>query len=427
MLAGCLAPLLLTGCLSASKKVAREMPPLHARWQADVAHQSALPERSLDWPAALALLHANNSKLRGARNDITNSFELARQVFKDLIPTIDLRAGAAKSLSDLPATSLSDVTFNIDSIFNVPGVVNFNSRLFAGRLEVLRAKTAYRLAEREQTIDLYKLFLEAHENDEAAAELKAERKLAEGVLRADQLSGQLMLKDIKTRELLLVKDREDFQGRIGDILMNRDFRWILTTNGLPAFDYNINPLHLNDTNHVAQLQTRLVAIELVGAWAQIQGIKLQYWPELTIFVTGPSVFQISNGHAQFWSASDIVAEADFFWTIDTRGYVGLQLRQTRREQELQAAQLRQDSQKLIDQLIAAQRTESSVHEQIKQLDQLIPLMQQFPQNVDLNSIVQAAESNRSLREQRTKLRRELAELDTLFWFVDDPRWPATAL
>ncbi|HZQ45836.1 MAG TPA: hypothetical protein VFC07_02395, partial [Verrucomicrobiae bacterium] len=71
----CLALLLLTGCLSPEKKVAREMPVLHARWQADVARQAALPERTLNWPQALALLRSNNLKLRSARVDITNSQE----------------------------------------------------------------------------------------------------------------------------------------------------------------------------------------------------------------------------------------------------------------------------------------------------------------------------------------------------------------
>ena len=146
-----------------------------------------------------------------------------------------------------------------------------------------------------------------------------------------------MLKDIKTRELSLAKSRDEFQSRVADIFMDRQYHWLLTTNGLPRFDYEDHPLRLNDTNRIAQLQMHLVAIELVGAWAQIQGIKLQYWPELTIFVTGPSVFQVANGHAQFWSSGDVVAQADFFWSIDTRGYVGLQLRQTRRAQELQKA------------------------------------------------------------------------------------------
>ncbi|MDB6112637.1 MAG: hypothetical protein JWR69_4387, partial [Pedosphaera sp.] len=108
-----------------------------------------------------------------------------------------------------------------------------------------------------------------------------------------------------------------------------------------------------------------------------------------------------------------------------RGYVRLQLRQTRREQELQLARLRQDSQELIDRLLAAQRLAGSLQEQVGQLDRLISLLDNVPQELDLNSLLQAADSNRSLRYQRFKLRRDLAEVNTLFWFVDEQQWASS--
>ncbi|MDB6019435.1 MAG: hypothetical protein JWR19_3924 [Pedosphaera sp.] len=398
------------------------MPEVQARWQADVARQAALPERSVAWPEALGLLETNNLKLRAARVDITNAQELASQVFRDLIPTINLRSGATRSIKNIPATSFDDVTFNIDSFFNVPGVVNFDSRWFAGRLTVLRAKAAYQLERREQTIELYKLFLEAREEQEIANELKSERTLATALQQADEWAGQIMLKEIESQQLVQAKSRESLQTRIGEILGDGQYRWVLRSQGLPDFQYENVPLPLGDTNRVAQLQMKLVALELVRAWAQIHGIKLQYWPELTIFVSGPSAFQRVNGQSHFWSSAEVTATADFFWTLDTRGYVGQQLRQTRREQELEAARLRQDTEELIDRLLAAQRLASSLRREIEQLDQLIGVLESVPQNLDLDSVLQAAENNRSLRYQRFKLRRDLAEVNALFWFVDEQKW-----
>lgn len=398
---------------------------VQTRWQADVARHAALPERTLDWAEALTLLEADNLKLRAARVDITNAQELAYQVFRDLIPNVNLRSGLTRSLKDIPSTSFDDVTFNIDSFFNVPGVVNFDARLFAGRLGVLRAKAAYQLARREQAIELYKLFLEAREKQEIRAELKSERLLADAVAQADELAGPIMLKEIESEQLGLEKSLVDLQTHIGEVLADPQYRWVLSTNGLPDFQYESQPLMLSDTNRVASLQMKLVALELVRAWAQIRGIKLQYWPELTIFVTGPSVYQRVNGENQFWSSADVRATANFFWTLDTRGYVSLQLRQTRREQELELARLKQDSQELIDRLLAAQRLAGSLRKQIRDLDRLIALLDNVPHELDLNSILQAAESNRSLRYQRFKLRRDLAEVNTLFWFVDEQQWAST--
>jgi outer membrane protein TolC len=413
---------LLAGCLSARREVDKKLPAVQSRWQTELARQIALPDRIVSWPEALALLQTNNLKLRAARVDITNAQELARQVFKDLIPTVNLRSGVSRSIKSIPATAFSDVTFNIDSFFNIPGVVNFDSRLFAARLAALRAKAAAELAQREQAIELYKLFLEAREQDEMRAELKSERMLAAALDKADALAGDILLKEIESEELSLKTSAESLQTHASELLADTQYHWTFRTNNLPDFPYEEQPLPLNNTNRVARLQMRLVALELVRAWAQIHGIKLQYWPELTIFVSGPSAFQSVNGETHFWSSSDVVATADFFWTLDTRGYVSLQLRQTRREQELEFAQLRMDSDELIQRLLAAQRLGGSLRTQIEQLDRLISALNNVPQDLDLNSLIQAMESNRSLRFQRFKLRRDLAELDTLFWFVDEQQW-----
>lgn len=398
------------------------MPALRTHWKADVAHQSALPERRVDWSEAQQLLLASNLKLRSARVDITNSQELARQPYRDLIPTINLRSGVTKSLKNLPATSVDDVTFNVDSFFNVPGVVNFHSRLFSGRLAALRAQTAERLVEREQTIELYKLFLQSRENAEQTAELKLERQLAEAITRSDEISGQVLLKDVQNQEIQLTKSAESLQVSIGDLLGDRRWRWVLVTNGLPELDYAAHPLPLDDTNRVAQLQMKLVALELVRAWAEVRGIKLQYWPEMTIFVTGPSVFQFSSGQSQFTSTADVVGSADLFWALDTRGYVGQQLRITKRSQALQKAQLQRDSLDLIDRLLAARRLETSLRDEAAQMDRLMSFLEKVPPDTDVSSILQRAETNRTLHFQRARLRRELAELNTVFWFVDEQRW-----
>jgi hypothetical protein len=416
---------LLTGCLSPEKKIAKEMNTARAHWQADVARQSVLPMRELNWSEALALLRENNLKLRTARVEVTNCHEQVQQVFRDLIPNVNLRSGITKRLSNIAAFSADDVTFNIDSFFNVPGVVNFDARLFGARIVELRARTAYELALREQTIELYKVFLEATEQADRHAALRTERTLAEAVAKINELSGESLLNDIKNRELGLIKDEENLQIHIGELLMSQSYHWMLSSNDLPAFDYEDRPLPLSDTSRVAQLQIRLAAIELVGAWAQLHGIKLQYWPDLTLFVSGPTIFQRFNGVNHFWSAADATASADVFWSLDTRGRVRQQLRETRRAQELQTEQLKRDSEVLAERLIAAQKIAGTLRDQIHQLDQVLELLEQFPQTLDLNSLLQSADSNRSLHAQRLKLRRDLAELNTLFWFVDDQRWQAS--
>src|SRR5437867_612476 len=106
--------LLLAGCFSPVKKLNARLPSLRSQWTSNLTHQAALPEQKADWPAAVSLLRARNLKLLAGRLDITNNQEAVRQVFKDLIPTLDLRANVNRSLRSLGTTSFDDVTFSVD-------------------------------------------------------------------------------------------------------------------------------------------------------------------------------------------------------------------------------------------------------------------------------------------------------------------------
>ena len=412
----------LCGCLSPSKKVAQSVSQLQYQWQTNVARQAALPEKVLNWAQAVTYLKAGNLKLRRARADITNAEENVRQVFKDLMPTVNLRAGMSKSLETLPATSIDDVTFNIDSFFNIPGIVSMSTRLFATRLVLLRARTYYELTVREQTIELYKLFGSYEDQAAAEAQLNEELDFARAIGRADAFSGQLLMRDLDIRSVTLAKERDGLQDKAGDLFGNRDWRWNLTNEGLPQFRYDLVPLEVRDTNRIAQVQIKLAAIEFVAAWARIKGIQLQYWPDLSIFITGPPVYQRNGKTESFWNAGQLRANANIFYRIDTRGQIATQLRQTRRDQELQIARLRLDALALIDKILAAQKFMGTLRQQADQLDQVLPLLSQVPPAADYTGILKAAENARTLRDQERKLRRELAELNTVFWFVDETKW-----
>jgi hypothetical protein len=420
--AASLLTLVLAGCLSPTKKVSNYYGDVQAQWRTNVARQMALPVRNLTWPEALDLLQERNLKLRRSRNDITNAIENVRQVFKDLLPTLNFRAGVSESIREITSVGVDDVTFSIDSFFNIPGVVNMSTRLFGTKLALLRSQTVYELAVREQTLELYRAFLEAQEHREVSAQIETEKLFAQAVQRADAISGEALLRDITGRALAFEKETDALQSRISDLMGGREWRWNLITNGIPGFAYEASPLPLADTNRVAQLQMRLVSIEIAGAWAREVGIKLQYWPEVNVFVTAPALYQRINGVNRTWRPDEIVLRGDFFWRIDTRGYVARQLKQARREQVLQLLQIQQDSLALIDKLLAAQRLLTLGREQLTQLQRVMPLLEQVPMPADFAGILSLLDLYRNLREQDRKLRREIAELNALMWFVDEQKW-----
>jgi outer membrane protein TolC len=417
--------LLCSGCVySAKRRVAREIPQVGREWQTNVTTQLALKEQVLDWPAALALMKANNLKLRQTRVAVTNSEENLRQVFMDLVPTLDLHASASHTLANLSAISFDDVTFNIDSFFNFPGLASFSTRLFAARLTLMRARTINQLAEREQMIELYKLFLDALDAQDVAEDLQMDEGLVEKIRPLDEMGARTLQEEIKTRKIALEKQRLSVQDKAADVLGSRDKLWAFSTNGWPVFHYERDPLPLSETNLVAHLPIRLLAIELVGAWAQIVGMKLQYWPEVSLFISGPSLYQNVGGNSEFWDINQVRGTVDMFWRLDTRGNLRRQIRQTKRQQELEIARLRQEQQSLIAKLLAGQKLEASLREQMEVVEQLVPALAQLPPPQQLSALMNSREVYQSLRDQQHKLRRELAEVNTVFWFVDDRKWPA---
>src|SRR4051812_4580305 len=159
------------GCISPSKKVDKYYQQVQAQWQSNVVAQRSLPATNLDWSASVQLMEERNIKLRRARNDLTNAHENVRQVYKDLLPTLNLRSGVSRSIRQLSATAVDDVTFSVDSFLNIPGIVNMSTRLFAAKLALLRAQTVYQLSWREQVLELYKTVLDVQERREIGAQL----------------------------------------------------------------------------------------------------------------------------------------------------------------------------------------------------------------------------------------------------------------
>jgi hypothetical protein len=419
------ALLIIIGCASPEKKVAKKMEELKVQWQTNVQRQANLPERVLDWPGARAMMLENNLKLLSSRTEVTNAIENYRQIYRELVPTLNARAGVSKTLARLDTLSPDDVTFSADSFFNVPGLVNFASRVYAGKLTMLRARTAYALSEREQTIELYRLFTGALEFQAEIEKLNVQRANASAMAQIDPFTARMLETELEVREIVAHREAQTLQQRASDLLGAYNYKWVLTTNGLPELKYSSEPLPLTDTNRVAQLQLKLVALELEAARMTILGMKLRYWPELNIFISGPPVYQRVAGQDRWWDAEQVRGSADLFWQLDTRGYISRQLKQTRRSQALQKEKFEQESLTLMDRLIFTQDLLKRTQEQLDRTNKEIQFLLATPPAQNFLSVQKYIEDYRQLTQQQIRLRHEISEFNALFWFMDEQAWPKT--
>jgi hypothetical protein len=396
---------------------------IRVAWQTNLVRHENLPVRQVDWSTGVELLLAKNPKLRQARIDYTNSVENYKQIFRELIPTLNARAGVQKRLASLNTLSFDDVTFSADSFFNVPGLVNYAARIYAGKLVMLRSRTAYELAEREQVIELYRLFNNIVEESTELERLKIQRANVAAMAAIDPFTGRMMQTEFQLRETAAAKQTESFQQRASDLFGDYSYRWNIVTNGIPEFHYTTDPLPLNDTNRVAQLQMKLYALELEAAKATLTGIKMRYWPELNIFISGPPVYQRIAGVERWWDASQVRGSADLYWSLDTRGYISRQLKQTKRAQQLQREKFEQESQALIDKLLFTQKLMKVTQEQLDRTNKEIEFLTAVPPANNFLAVQKYTEDYRQLTQQQIRLRGEMSEFNALFWFMDEQAWP----
>jgi hypothetical protein len=152
------------------------------------------------------------------------------------------------------------------------------------------------------------------------------------------------------------------------------------------------------------------------------GLKLRYWPELNIFVSGPPIYQRNAGTERFWDADDLRMSADLFWTIDTRGHIGRSIRQTKRAHEIQRERQREEALSLMNRLLFTQELTGSVQRQLARVESQLALLLAVPPSQNYFAIQKYAYDYRTLTQQQLQLRRELSELNALFWFVDEQAW-----
>jgi hypothetical protein len=242
--------------------------------------------------------------------------------------------------------------------------------------------------------------------------------------QVDPFTGQVMRTEMETLDLTYLRDLKSFQDRASELLGSRQYRWIFSTNGLPVLNYHQSPLPLGDTNRVAQVQMRLLAVELEAARAQILGMKLRYWPELNIFVSGPPIYQQTSGHDRFWDSEEVRASADLFWTVDTRGNNRRMIRQTMRQQDLQIRQYQQESLALLNRLIFTQQIMDTMQKQLTNVESQLALLLSIPPAGNYDAIQKYSFEYHTLTQQQIQLKRDIAELNALFWFVDENAWRA---
>lgn len=416
------ALLLLAGCQSPRESLARRTVERATAYEAAAARSAQLTASPLTFADALASLREHNLEMRAARNAVIRAEENARQVFKDLLPGANLSANLSRSVTDLANLSRSDLAYSAFAYINVPGLIQLRLRHYGAQLELIRARWAYELKERELTIQLREAFLRADL-------LATRRRTLMASLQWDTTRSPINGFESDPRSLeresilyALRTEADALQLSLAQLVGDDSHLWQPSLDDLPQLDYVTTPPNYADTERYGQLFRQLQALEIEGIHLRERGIKLQYWPDLRFSLSSPPLYQNNGGNTTSWDIDQVLLTASSSVPIDIQGNIRRQLREARRDRDLQFTRMADQLDLMLQRLEASRDALALTARRLAITDIRLDGLRSLPLTQSPDTVRQNLDRLLRLDEQRTVLVLERARLEHLFWILDESRW-----
>lgn len=412
--------LLCAGCRSLPDELSKREAEVTEVIQTQVTALADRPERVVTWTDALALMHEQNLTLRQSRDAITTSRERLRQVNRDLIPGAALTANLTKGITQLGDLNGDDAALSLYGFFNVPGLIQWRMRHYTAELELIRTEWAHELKSRELTIQLRELFVRSTLLDQRRRQLALAQRWPQSGPLSFNLDASPQKLEHESLLMSLRREADALQDAFGEILGDASVEWTLDSTDIPQFDYADDGLDLHDPARFGGLYRRLQAAELEGARLRQRGIKLQYWPDLTINLSSPPLYQSHGG--QSWSADAIILNLGASVPIDLRGNISQQLRETKRDFARLETKLREQNARTITGLMRARESLRLNTKQLRLAEARLDALRSLPAAQSPARTRDNLERLLAIDQQRTSLLLEKTQLESLFWLLDESHW-----
>lgn len=397
---------LASGCQHVDQQLAAHETRLQTRWQA-LAGEAPRPVMELTWADAVQRLEAGNIKLRKARDNVQAALEGVRQVPRTYIPELTLNIFANPTLDNLGNGDLGNTYLFLGSLFNLPNPVHYRAAAMQAQLRYLGAQIDCETLRRDLYVKLYKIFRTAGRR---AAQDRQSAALAQldAASSAHPYAGQLadMAAQSGHRWDTMAAD-------LGDLFGDYSHRWRPADDtGLPDIDYADHPPALDGRDHFAGLQLTKAALQLVVIEAQRQGLLAGEWPQISVLLSAPPIYQRSAGRDSYLSLNDLRISGFVAYSTDFRGVRSLNRKQAARRARITKHELD----------VAMQATVVRLREAIalsRELQTRLTHLRQAAEKLDAAGDFATAET---LHTQAAELQDQLDDLNLSLWVLDDPRW-----
>jgi len=226
----------------------------------------------------------------------------------------------------------------------------------------------------------------------------------------------------KNRLWALDRDYDRLQLDISRLLGDFSARWTLNTNSLPILYPPHTLPNLTEKDRIAVLWRQLQATELEAARLRERGAVLDYWPDLSLNLTAPPLYQRINGATRDFEGKEITSTFRSTLRVDTSLRNTYRLRQLRRNNAILLARIKEDVASLIQQLKDGQVAYRINAEEAVLVQTQYDLLLQNLSRGGMSNANNKLESLLRLEEQLARIESEQAEIQALFWLLDESKW-----
>lgn len=264
-----------------------------------------LPERTISWQQALAILRRENPAMQAADSRIEHFEREALSVYTDMIPGVSIYSYFTESIKGITQSLDSDdVRTNINVNFFLPTLTRIPYQVYASKAEVYAAVKAREGTERELISKLYQT-VRKHE-------LSRKRRA-----REKNKPTSLHTADTPMTRAPEQNEQLEYWKEISKLLGDTSARWNILPDSLPRFRWSEYRRKLDTLSPLVVCQH---ALKLEQARLAQYGVAMEYLPTINTSLYSPSLFTSTGGTytGTFLDTDDTTLNLSLSYRLDTK-------------------------------------------------------------------------------------------------------------
>ena len=263
-----------------------------------------LPQRTISWQQAIAMMRRQNAQLLSAKARIEQEERRELSVYTDLIPGVSYFSYFNKSLRGLTQTlSSDDIQSTVNVSFYLPTLTRVPYDVYAAKAGTYAAIKAAEGKERELIAKLYTAVRKQ--------ELRQRRQ------EHDKKTILPETASLKLPNLTGENSQLDYWKEIATILGDTSARWNILPASLPTFRWQHYQSKMNQLSELVVCQQ---ALKLEQARLAQYGVAMEYLPTINTSLYSPSLFSSSGGtyKGTFLDMEDTTLNLSISYSLDTK-------------------------------------------------------------------------------------------------------------